>query len=130
MSEAWANGPGRGELMAHIEADGPRIERATDRWLTTIGGGERYITVTINPGLIAKVRRNALQLRIPDGPKRPDSFYKRVAELYSALAANGSRRPASEIAEANDIQVTTVHRWIKEARRRDLLGSGRKGKAG
>jgi hypothetical protein len=68
---------------------------------------------------------------VPNDLKKPDAFYALVAELYTALADSGSRRPAQEIADANkSVEVTTVHRWIKEARRRGLLGSGRKGKAG
>jgi hypothetical protein len=60
---------------------------------------------------------------------RSDEFYENVAAVYQELARS-SPRPASQIAEANDVPVTTVHRWIKEARRRGILGPGRPGKAG
>jgi hypothetical protein len=128
--EAWANGQGRDELIESITGAGPKIERATERWLTTIGRGNRDMVVQLSVDLMQKVRRRALQLRIPEDPKKPDAFYVRVAELYAALAGSGSRRPAREIADANDVPVTTVHRWVKEARARKKLGSGRRGKAG
>jgi hypothetical protein len=57
--------------------------------------------------------------------KRPDAFYRAVADAYSWLAGHG-RRPAVELAEINGVPPTTVHRWIKEARRRGLLGPGRR----
>lgn len=66
--------------------------------------------------------------RIPD-PPYGDDFYRRVAAAYSALARQLSR-PAAELAEANDLPVTTVHSWIKQARRRGFLPPGRAGKAG
>jgi len=74
--------------------------------------------------------RPRLKLRIPPRPgKRADEFYRRVAEAYGWLATR-SRRPAAELAELNDVPITTVHRWIKEARHRGFLGPGRRGGAG
>jgi hypothetical protein len=61
--------------------------------------------------------------------KKPDEFYVRVAKAYSWLAGRTSR-PAAELAERNDVPLSTVHRWVKEARRRGLLGPGRPGRAG
>ncbi len=54
---------------------------------------------------------------------KPDSFYERVADLFSYLAGM-SDRPATDLAEANGVPVTTVHGWVKEARRRGLLVGG------
>lgn len=68
-----------------------------------------------------------LKLKVPDAGKKPDQFYERVAELYLWLSSRG-KRPAEELAEANDVPVTTVHRWVKEARRRDILFPGQRGK--
>jgi hypothetical protein len=62
-------------------------------------------------------------LEVPRGYGRPDSFYAEVAELYGR-AVLASDRPANEIAEANEVPVTTVHGWIKEARRRGHLPPG------
>gem|GEM_PF-1028646 len=70
-----------------------------------------------------------LRLEVPSGPRRPDEFYRRVAQVYSWLAGR-DRRPAKVLAEANGVPETTVHRWVKEARRRGLLGPGRRPGAG
>jgi transposase-like protein len=66
-----------------------------------------------------------LKLDIPRERKRPDGFYRQVAEAYSWLAGR-SRHPASDLARENEVGTTTVHRWVKEARRRGLLGPGRR----
>jgi hypothetical protein len=61
---------------------------------------------------------------LPAG-RRPDAFYRAVADAYSWLAGR-VRRPAVELAAANHVPTTTIHRWVKEARRRGLLGPGRR----
>ena len=70
------------------------------------------------------------KLPVTEGRKRPDSFYQRAADEYTRLVADGDRSPAQTIAAANDVPVTTAHRWIKEARRRGFLPAGRPGRAG
>lgn len=67
-------------------------------------------------------------LRRPDGSD-PDAFYREVATAYASAAAESSR-PAAALAEEAGVPVTTVHRWVREARRRGLLPPGKKGKAG
>ncbi|MEU1736519.1 hypothetical protein [Streptosporangium sp. NPDC020145] len=67
-------------------------------------------------------------LRRPDGTD-PDAFYREVATAYASAAAESSR-PAAVLAEEASVPVTTVHRWVREARRRGLLPPGKKGKAG
>lgn len=68
------------------------------------------------------------KVAIPDGRKRPDSFYEQVAARWTILTiTRPTARPAHVLAEANDVPVTTVHRWIKEARRRGILGPGQRG---
>jgi hypothetical protein len=74
-------------------------------------------------------RRRSAKLAISTGRKRPDAFYARVAEIYGDLAKE-TDAPATVMAEANDVPVSTVHRWVKEARRRGLLGAGRRGAVG
>ena len=51
----------------------------------------------------------------PGGYKKPDSFYRDVAEIYLRQAAV-SARPAQDLAEANGVPAATVHRWIREAK--------------
>jgi hypothetical protein len=65
------------------------------------------------------------RLDIPPAGKKPDGFYRDVAEKYGALAAS-CRDPATRMAEANKVPRSTVHRWVKEARRRGLMQPGRK----
>jgi hypothetical protein len=74
-------------------------------------------------------RRRSARLTVPQGSRKPDSFYRRVAEIYSALAVH-STRPAAELAEANGVPPTTAHRWVKEARKRGFLAPGHKGRRG
>lgn len=78
------------------------------------------------PAQSERSRGPSLKLRIPTDRKRPDSFYRQVAERFQWLAERGSQ-PAKELAAANDVPVTTVHRWIKEARRRGILPPVRRG---
>lgn len=78
-----------------------------------------------------KPRAPRLKLRVPAGRGRPDEFYQAVAERFAYLQTV-SQSPARDLAAANDVEVTTVHGWVKEARRRGLLASGERsrGKSG
>lgn len=67
-----------------------------------------------------------LYVPVPDGHKKPDAFYEQVAERFTYLVAIGSKRPANELAEANGVPASTVHRWVKEARRRGILPPGQR----
>ncbi|MDQ6853363.1 MAG: hypothetical protein M3046_06675 [Actinomycetota bacterium] len=67
----------------------------------------------------------SLKLKVPKTRKRPDEFYAEVAAAFSMAAATGSK-PAVRIARANRQPVSTVHRWIKEARRRGLMTPARR----
>ncbi len=58
-----------------------------------------------------------LPLHEISGGRRDDMFYLHVELLY-AMVSQRSKRPAAEIAAANNVKPTTVHRWLKEARRR------------
>lgn len=64
----------------------------------------------------------------PDGTD-PDAFSRRVAQAYTA-AVESSAAPAKVLAEEAGVPVTTVHRWIREARQRGHLPAARKGRAG
>jgi hypothetical protein len=123
-AEATANTPGAKEKIIDLlrsesiaERVAPRVPTWTFQLPTELGAPSARI-------------RPRLKIRIPPGPrKRGDEFYRRVAEAYSWLATR-SNRPAAEFAELNDVPITMVHRWVKEARRRGLLGPGRRGGAG
>ena len=73
-------------------------------------------------------RETIARMSVPDSRPYPQSFYEQVAETYGKLTASGSRRPAQEIADASGVPVSTVHRWVKEARRLQLLPEGQRGK--
>jgi len=74
-------------------------------------------------------RAPSLRLRIPTTRIKGDEFYARVAELFSYRAVVSSS-PALDIAAANHVPVSTVHRWVKEARRRGLLVGGERSRRG
>lgn len=63
--------------------------------------------------------------RRPDGTD-PDGFYRRVADRYAELVIT-TNAPARDIAAESGVPVTTVHRWIREARRRGHLAPARQG---
>ncbi len=68
-------------------------------------------------------------IRRPAGRTLPDGFLVEVAHAYTSLARDG-QKPAPVIASEAEVPVTTVHRWIKEARRRGLLAPARRGATG
>lgn len=81
------------------------------------------------PHDMVRKRRPALKLTgISTRGKRPDAFYQRVARAYLWLAGTSSR-PAADLAAANSVPVSTVHRWVREARSRGFLPPGDKGRA-
>jgi hypothetical protein len=105
MMEGWANSGGRNSLLHPASEPLPPAG-----------------------SLLAPRRRGSALLKVPPGAK-PDWFYERLAAAYSSLALR-SNRPAVLLAERNGVPVTTVHRWVKEARRRGFLPPGQKGRRG
>ncbi len=63
------------------------------------------------------------------GPSPSDAFYRQVATEY-LLRAGETRAPAAALASEAGVPVGTVHRWVREARRRGHLPAGRPGRAG
>ncbi len=120
--EAYANGPEAAAILSVKAASEPvsleeRVRQAEQQ------GQE------LTARAVARRRRHTLHLNVPPNRPYPDAFYERVARVYAQVAAE-ERRPAASIAEASDVPVTTVHRWVKECRARGLLPPGRVGKAG
>jgi DNA-directed RNA polymerase specialized sigma24 family protein len=120
-AEAHFNGLS-GPERAYHERTRADVDDATQAWEAAMVSDEHKEATR-------RLRRSILKLRIPTDRRKPDAFYARVARGYSALAAE-HRRPAAELAEINGVPVTTVHRWVKEARARGLLPPGSTGKAG
>lgn len=110
-----------GALSAEVLRAVPvgRVEAAVNAYLH---GDTEGIPRTANPRIPARLRANR-------ATGYPHEFYEAVAGAYQALASR-SPRPVLELANANDVPVTTAHRWVKEARQRGLLAPGRSGKAG
>lgn len=78
------------------------------------------------PDRVAPTQREPLCR--PDGTD-PAGFSRRVAEAYRE-AVPVTHRPAALLAEEAGVPVTTVHRWIREARVRGFLPPGRRGQPG
>ncbi len=64
----------------------------------------------------------------PDGTD-PVGFSRRVAAAYNEAVLSTST-PAKMLAAEAGVPVTTVHRWVRDARRLGLLPPARKGRAG
>lgn len=119
--EAAANVPShRGELEALIpsldEADPDHAvyaDRAADDEIDGHAWWEYEVP---------RQRSPRLRLKIPETYRKPDEFYRQVADVFAYLSTV-STRPAAELAEANDVEVTSIHGWVKEARRRGFLSS-------
>lgn len=142
---AWTDGvPDGGELRVHasMAADGRYHLDAIDysgpvsaTVLRSIPVGRIEAAVNDLARHGHDAARSVAEARVPDAlrdhsvPGYPDEFYEVIARAYRTLAAH-SARPIVDIAEANEVPVTTAQRWVKEARRRQLLPPGRRGKAG
>lgn len=81
------------------------------------------------PGVKLTYRQTPREpLTRPDGAD-PDGFSRQVALAYNSAVLEG-RAPAKILADEAGVPVTTVHRWIREARQRGHLPPARKGRAG
>jgi hypothetical protein len=74
------------------------------------------------------IPRERPQLGRPDGSD-PEAFYRLVAQAYNDAVLT-TTAPARELADEAGVPVTTVHRWVAEARRRGFLPPARQGRAG
>jgi len=137
-AEALANSPAfRDRVLqtirfeSQIRAD---VEVATEEWL-------REVMPHTDPKLLARGklklefhhpdRQVARRKRIDQIRRKVDrdTFYRSVANRYAQLAQS-ERAPAQVLAAEEGVKPATVHKWVKEARRRGLLGPGRPGRAG
>lgn len=83
-------------------------------------GAERTDEPTVADLAVAPTRRALAPIAVPEGRSYSDEFYADVARSYAAHAAQ-SRRPAADMAALQGVPSSTVHRWIKEARRRGVM---------
>lgn len=103
-------------LDSYLERSADSVTRKTIREV----GRERE-------GVVRSSSRRKLLTR-PDGTD-PVGFSRRVAEAYNE-AIRQTPAPATILAAEAGVPVTTVHRWIREARQRGFLPPARKGRAG
>lgn len=82
--------------------------------------GSGLIAWTFKPLEPVVANQPILALTVPSDRRKPDEFYALVADTYLAQATL-SNRAAQDLAEANTVPVSTVHRWLKEARNRGVL---------
>jgi len=150
--EAWVNAPVPAEgIRARLPLPGPDLRRAASYFSTTIGALARKTWVSRmlsaqvkhseeeqpamldlathpSPLIIDIEDVNAL-LAMPEGRSYGEDFYRTVAGLYAQLARR-TRNPVTTIATANEVPLSTVQRWIREARRRGFLPAAQSGKRG
>jgi hypothetical protein len=112
--ESAANGIAREHLEERLHWDEPP---------------QQWRPPSLQPGQLWNPKAPRLRAKVLPGARKSDVFYQRVAALYSQRATQSSR-PAVEMANANGVPVTTVHRWVKEARRRGFLPPGQRGRRG
>jgi hypothetical protein len=76
-------------------------------------------------------RAPRLRIKGAHDRRKPEDFYRRVAECFAFLTTT-SPNPAEKLATAQvpEVPVTTVHGWVKEARRRGLLAPGERSREG
>ncbi len=74
--------------------------------------------------------RSIEPLRQLGGPGRslPDGFYRRIADNYRDLIADGEKHPVKALAEAHHVTIGAASRWIKGARDRQYLPAKEKSK--
>ena len=122
--EVLANSRAQAELIrTSLETSGgdafPDVETWWREWtrtqLTASGG---IVQPAPSVGGFGRVINPAVER--PSTRKLPDEFYEQVARVYTEFASI-CRNPAGRIAEANKVESTTVHRWLKEARRRGIF---------
>ena len=147
VSELYLDGPISSNVLHHLSVTAledianlpniaPAIRNGTDVVSPDLGRLARYYQTTPVPEIperrTMRKSRGAsyrlgpvdCRLDVPTTSTYPDSFYQAVADLYEALVAR--REPyAPAIAEANGVKNVTVHRWVREARHRHILGSPR-----
>ena len=73
----------------------------------------------LNPSGSAQVSRG---LGRPARRGYQDDFYERVVRVYRDAKHRGDHRPVMAVAAEAGVPRTTAARWVKEARRRKLLG--------
>jgi hypothetical protein len=83
-------------------------------------GGEDFGTAAER---LDTYKRSMVPLRQLGGPGRPlpDDFFRRIADSYRELVADGEKHPVKAIAKLNSVTIGAASRWVKGARDRGFL---------
>jgi hypothetical protein len=121
------------ELLVHV----PTTELLRDVPLARIEAAanadpkiREWIEDAAPPETVKRVRQAAAKrprLARPSKRRLDDAFYEQVAAAYKGAVANGLH-PAKTLAIDSETPPGTVNRWIAEARDRDYLPKGQRGK--
>ncbi len=129
--EAVLNDPHAAELVRDVlDRAGPashRPGRARDRraaWERAGEQREEAHALLRYAGEAGDARRAELREQAESRGRRPDEFYKQVAEEVARAAAL-TRSPVAQVATDLDVAPSAVHRWLREARRRGIASPGR-----
>lgn len=68
---------------------------------------------------LSRLNLGPVGLTVPPGRSRHDDFYAAVVDAF-ASALTRSDKPATVVADATGVPVSTVHGWLREARKRGL----------
>jgi hypothetical protein len=114
------------EATADAPIDTDVWRRVPLGYLTQLANLPENRRVITNTGdvKVVKARPASYRVKPPAERRYPDGFYGKVAAAYQR-AVTEQQAPAQTIADVNDVPVTTVHRWTREARRRGFLQPAR-----
>ncbi len=81
-------------------SDGAKTIELVEKWRELAGRNQVTINEFLQSTSGKNWRRSFARVALPKSRPYPKEFYERVAQIYGALAAIGSRKPATEIALA------------------------------
>jgi hypothetical protein len=122
LAAGWVHHPAG--LCVRLSVDGGEIREVAFR----ARPGEPFSSGALRRISFREVRALALRdsdtggevIADPGGYRKPDAFYRAIADVFTAELAGGNRAPARVIAERQGVPVATVHRWLREARARGV----------
>jgi hypothetical protein len=109
------------EMETEVERHRPLDQLVPLEWVQAEANTKRMLGLFL--GLAAQPLEDAKML-LPMARargKKPDAFYKRLVTWVTYCTDHGIAF-GPRIAADNDVALSTVHAWVREARRRGLLG--------
>jgi len=111
-------------------ADANRRSAAANQDVVKTKGVKGFSVVPPGGVVYVPTADNPLNPQRPWGAKRPNHFYKSVAERYTALRASGERNATDAIAKESGYNRNTVAGWVRKARKLGYLPPARRSRAG